>query len=55
MQNDCLRHINTISVNFIQEKPYYAYLNGLDAHSTSYMFGDVSLTILILQRSENDN
>ena len=26
--NDCLRHISTISVNYIQAKPYYAYLSG---------------------------
>jgi len=46
MQNDRLHHINTISVNYIQGKPYYV-LSGLDAHSSSYMFGDVSPTILI--------
>jgi len=47
MQNDCWRHISTISVNYIQGKPYYAYLSGLDAHSSSYIFGDVSPMILI--------
>jgi len=39
MQNDCWRHISTISVNYIQGKPYYAYLSGLDAHSSSYIVG----------------
>jgi len=34
-------------VNYIQGKPYYAYVSGLDAHSSSYIFGDVSPTILI--------
>ena len=55
MQNDYWRHISTICVNYIQRKPYYAYLSVLDAHSSSYIVSDVSPTILILQRSENDN
>jgi len=48
MQTDCWRHISTISVNYIEGKLYYVYLSnvasGLDAHSSSYMFGDISPT-----------
>jgi len=55
MQTDCLGHISTIPVNYIQGKPYYAYLSnvasGLDACSSSY----ISPTILIWWRSKNAN
>ena len=51
MQTDCWRCISTISINYIQWKPYYAYLSnvasGLDAYSSSYIVGDISATILI--------
>ena len=42
---------STISANYIQGKSYYAYLSnfasGLDAHSSAYIVGDISPTILI--------
>ena len=51
MQSDFWRHTSTISVYYIQGKPYYVYLSnvasGLDAHSSSYIVGDISATILI--------
>ena len=46
MQHDYCTHISTIFVNCIQGKPYYVYLStvasGLDAHSSSYIVGDIS-------------
>jgi len=43
--------MSTLPVNNIQGKPNYVYLSnvvsGLDAHSSSYMVGDISPTILI--------
>ena len=51
MQSDFWRHTSTISVYYMQGKPYYVYLSnvasGLDAYSSSYIVGDISATILI--------
>ena len=53
IQNDYLHHISTISVNYIQGKPYYVYLgnvaSGLDAHSSSYIVSDISPTITMVE------
>jgi len=57
MQTDCWRHISTLSVNYIQGKPYYGYLNnvasGLDAHSSSYIVGYISPTFFDMVEVEN--
>jgi len=38
--------VDIISVQYLLIT-YYAYLSGLDAHSPSYIFGDVTPEILI--------
>ena len=56
MQNRRWRHISTISVNYKHGEVYLSNVaSGLDAHSSSYIFGDIFPTILIWWRSKNAN